>query len=128
MKQLDNMYFPLEGDIFTLETNISYRNFYQYNVKDWKQLANMSDKDVKALVSSMQFLGESIGYLKYYRPNQQDDNTLHMSEKPVKHVRIKSEGDTYKIFFHSRGEYIIEVRMHGIPHGIKKTIIHKSDI
>jgi len=66
---LEQQIHPEEGDIYTLEVRAERFTIHRYNSNTWEQQGSgLSREDIATLVHSMQFLGETKGKRRYYRP------------------------------------------------------------
>ena len=62
-------YQPQEGDIYTLAVREGRYIIRRYDGVNWEQLgATWYEQDINDLASRMQFLWESPGHRRYYRP------------------------------------------------------------
>ena len=80
---------PQEGDIYVIEVRGDRYNIYRHDGEQWRYQINWGEEDTQALVSPMQFLGETKGHRRYYRPT----GTTSLSEAR----KEKEEEDAAKI-------------------------------
>ncbi len=68
-------YQPMDGDLYIQEVRTGRFTIYRYSFGSWEQLgAGHSEQDIKTLVGPMEFLGESKGFRRYYRPSQASES------------------------------------------------------
>jgi hypothetical protein len=68
---------PEEGDVFTLETDGRF-TLSRYQGGQWEQVGgDHNATDIEILVRPLQFLGESKGRRRYYRPTGKAIDQAH---------------------------------------------------
>ena len=65
---------PMAGDIYIQEVRAGRFTIHRYDGQNWQQLGgSFSEQEIKALVAPMQFLFESKGFRRYYRPTGEQE-------------------------------------------------------
>jgi len=90
-------YQPMDGDLYIVEVRTGRFTMYRYSFQSWEQLgAGHSKQDVEALVAPMQFLGESKGFRRYYRPTQAAE-ALTVEKIAANRYRLRSRGQVMTV-------------------------------
>ena len=63
-----NTYQFMAGDLYIQEVRVDHFTIHRYTGENWEHLGGgHCEQDIKTLTASMQFLGESKGFRRYYR-------------------------------------------------------------
>lgn len=61
-------YEPLAGDIYLQEVRVGRYTTHRYDGQSWEQVAALSEQEARTLTARMEFVYESRGKRRYYRP------------------------------------------------------------
>ncbi len=82
MSEQKDTYQPIDGDLYIQEVRTGHFTIHRYSFQSWEQLgAGHSEQDIQVMTAPMQFLWESEGHRRYYRPTGRDATSTSLEAR-----------------------------------------------